>query len=83
MAEPRTMPSGKDLRKASLKISLEQVAGSKVDKNRRRKSITSQFAHPLTGENVKERQVKTLYAPEKKSCLNFWISTACTATRYF
>jgi len=64
MAEPRTMPSGKDLRKTSFKfadgISLEHVAGSKADKNRRRKSIASQFAHPLTGENVKERQVKKL-----------------------
>lgn len=59
MTEPKTT-SGKDLHSVSLKsgISLEHVAGSKADKNRRRKSIASQFAHPLTGENVKERQVK-------------------------
>lgn len=61
MAEPREA-SGKDLHRVSLKcsdgMSLEHVAGSKADKNRRRKSIASQFAHPLTGENVKERQVK-------------------------
>lgn len=61
MAEPRKA-SGKDLHRVSLKcsdgMSLEHVAGSKADKNRRRKSIASQFAHPLTGENVKERQVK-------------------------
>ena len=59
MAEPKTT-NGKDHHSVSLKsgISLEHVAGSKADKNRRRKSIASQFAHPLTGENVKERQVK-------------------------
>jgi len=64
MADPRIMPSGKDLRKGSRKsvggVSLEHVAGSKTDKNRRRKSIASQFAHPLTGETVKERQVEKL-----------------------
>lgn len=27
------------------------------DKNRRRKSVASHMAHPLTGETVKERQV--------------------------
>lgn len=61
MADPKTMPSGKDLRKGSRKsvggFSLEHVAGSKADKARRRKSVASQFAHPLTGETVKERQV--------------------------
>lgn len=63
MADPMIslMPSGKDLRKGSKKsvggFSLEHVAGSKVDKNRRRRSIASQFAHPLTGETLKERQV--------------------------
>ena len=27
------------------------------DKNRRRRSVASQFAHPITGESLKERQV--------------------------
>ena len=55
--------SGKD-RKVSKKsitgISAEQGHDSKGDKSvsRRRKSIASQFAHPITGETVKERQVR-------------------------
>ena len=70
MAEPRksvkdirAKPSGKDLkgsRKSIAGLSLEHVAGSKADKNRRRKSVASQFAHPLTGETVKERQVRKI-----------------------
>ena len=57
MGEPRKA-SGKEHHRVSLKCSDEHIAGSKADKPRRRKSIASQFAHPLTGENVKERQVK-------------------------
>ena len=40
-------------------MSMEHEAGSKADKNRRRKSVGSQFAHPMTGETLKERQVKS------------------------
>ena len=65
MAEPRKSVSGKpsarDLKGSKKSIgglSMEHVAGSKADKNRRRKSVASQFAHPMTGETVKERQVK-------------------------
>ena len=43
----------------------EHVAGSKAVKNRRSRSVASQFAHPLTGETVKERQVKWLPKREK------------------
>ena len=67
MAEPRksidikAMPSTRDLkgsRKSIGGLSLEHVAALKADKNRRRKSVASQFAHPMTGETMKERQVK-------------------------
>lgn len=64
MAEPRIYvtgkPSARDLKGSTKSIggmSLEHVASSKADKNRRRKSVASQFAHPMTGETVKERQV--------------------------
>ena len=69
MAEPRT--SGKDLLKVPLKsvggVSSDHAAGSKADKNRRHKSAATQFAHPLTGESVKERQVKKLLLGLQKS----------------
>ena len=38
-------------------MSKEELAANLKDKNRRRKSIASQFAHPITGETMKERQV--------------------------
>lgn len=86
MAEPRTMPNGKDRRKSSLKsagsISLEHVAGSKADKHRGRKSIASQFAHPLTGENVKERQVKKFVGYRKKSCFKLLDFDLCCMYRH-
>lgn len=57
-------------RKVSLKgeggISLEHSAGSKSDKNRRHKSAALQFTHTLTGETVKERQVKKLLGFSRK-----------------
>lgn len=40
-------------------MSMEHEAGSKADRNRRRRSVASQFAHPMTGETLKERQVKS------------------------
>lgn len=68
MADPKRSltgkPSGRDLKgpkKSIVGMPLEHIAGSKVDKNRRRiKSVASQFAHPMTGETVKERQVQKL-----------------------
>jgi len=56
-------PSARDLKdskKSIYGISLENISSSKADKNRRRRSVASQFAHPMTGESVKERQVKKL-----------------------
>jgi len=86
MAEPRTMPNGKDRRKSSLKsagsISLEHVAASKADKHRGRKSIASQFAHPLTGENVKERQVKEFIGYRKNSCFKLLDFDLCCMYRH-
>ena len=65
MAESRKSvigkPSARDLkgsRKSVFGMPSEHVAGSKAVKNRRSRSVASQFAHPLTGETVKERQVK-------------------------
>lgn len=46
-------------------MSSEHVAGSKADKNRRRRSVASQFAHPMTGETMKERQVKVITETRK------------------
>ena len=66
MAESRRSiqgkPSVKDLKgskKSIVGISLEKGNGSKGDRTacRRRKSVASQFAHPMTGESLKERQV--------------------------
>lgn len=58
--------SGKE-RKVSKKsiagISAEHGNDSKADKSacRRRKSVASQFAHPISGETVKERQVSLTF----------------------
>ena len=75
MAEPKKStlitgkPSARDLkgsRRSLGGMSSEHVAGSKADKNRRRRSVASQFAHPMTGETVKERQVKSDHSNEEK-----------------
>lgn len=56
-------PSTRDLKGSRKNVmvgmSMEHEAGSKADKLRRRKSVASQFAHPMTGETLKERQVKS------------------------
>ena len=61
----RTMPSVKDSKgskKSAGGASQEHSGGSKADRNRRSSlkgsTGTSLFVHPLTGETVKERQVR-------------------------
>ena len=61
----RTMPSVKDSKgskKSAGGASQENSGGSKADRNRRSSlkgsTGTSLFVHPLTGETVKERQVR-------------------------
>ena len=54
--------SARDLKNTRSNMSQEALAGQKgaaQEKNRRRKSVSSsQFAHPITGESLKERQVQ-------------------------
>lgn len=74
-------PNARDLkgsRRSLGGLSSEHIAGSKADKNRRRRSVTSQFAHPMTGETMKERQVKSDHKNEKK-----WTKTFRSSFAFF